>query len=154
MTMEAFDAGRRHSPASGLKHRAGLLETLEEGTCRSRQPIKFTTKDSVIWIRSYEMKAGGWVPKALVVVPEEAEIVRIEVSTDAGHTWQPATLGPEQARWAWREWAYDWEVRERGAAVVLSRATDASDRVQPLAAGWNPWGYLWNAVDRVQLTAV
>ncbi len=27
-------------------------------------------KDYVIWVRSYEMKAGGWVPKALVVIPE------------------------------------------------------------------------------------
>ena len=31
---------------------------------------KIHYKDYVIWIRSYEMKAGGWVPKALVVVPE------------------------------------------------------------------------------------
>jgi hypothetical protein len=31
---------------------------------------KMTYRDYVIWIRSYEMKAGGWVPKALVVVPE------------------------------------------------------------------------------------
>jgi hypothetical protein len=31
---------------------------------------KITYRDYVIWIRSYEMKAGGWVPKALVVVPE------------------------------------------------------------------------------------
>jgi hypothetical protein len=31
---------------------------------------KITYRDDVIWIRSYEMKAGEWVPKALVVVPE------------------------------------------------------------------------------------
>ena len=31
---------------------------------------KITYKEYVIWIRSYEMKAGGWVPKALVIVPE------------------------------------------------------------------------------------
>ena len=31
---------------------------------------KVTYQDYVIWIRSYEMQAGGWVPKALVVVPE------------------------------------------------------------------------------------
>ena len=31
---------------------------------------KIHYKDYVIWIRSYAMKAGGWVPKALVVVPE------------------------------------------------------------------------------------
>ena len=32
--------------------------------------IKIEYKNYVIWLRSYEMKAGGWVPEALVVVPE------------------------------------------------------------------------------------
>jgi len=31
---------------------------------------KIIYKDYVIWLRSYEMKSGGWVPKALVIVPE------------------------------------------------------------------------------------
>jgi hypothetical protein len=33
-------------------------------------PDQIAYKDYVIWIRSYAMKAGGWVPKALVVMPE------------------------------------------------------------------------------------
>jgi hypothetical protein len=31
---------------------------------------KIHYKDYVIRIRSYKMKSGGWVPKALVVMPE------------------------------------------------------------------------------------
>lgn len=32
--------------------------------------LKFAYKDYVIWLHSYELKSGGWVPKALVVIPE------------------------------------------------------------------------------------
>jgi hypothetical protein len=31
---------------------------------------RITYKDYVIWILSYKMKSGGWVPKALMVVTE------------------------------------------------------------------------------------
>jgi len=33
----------------------------------------------------------------------------------------------------------------------MSRATDASGRVQPEAGFWNPSGYLWNGIDRVKV---
>ena len=32
---------------------------------------KITYKNYVIWLRSYELKSGGWVPRALVVIPSE-----------------------------------------------------------------------------------
>ena len=38
----------------------------------------------------------------------------------------------------------------RGILAVLSRATDARGRTQPLVPAWNPAGYLWNAPDRVR----
>jgi hypothetical protein len=28
-------------------------------------------KQHTLWLRSYELKSGGWVPRALVLVPEE-----------------------------------------------------------------------------------
>jgi hypothetical protein len=37
---------------------------------RESSPDQVTYQEYVIWIRSYEMKAGGWVPKALVVLFE------------------------------------------------------------------------------------
>lgn len=27
-------------------------------------------KNHTLWLRSYELKSGGWVPKAVVVIPE------------------------------------------------------------------------------------
>lgn len=32
---------------------------------------KITYKNYLIWLRSYELKSGGWVPRALVVIPSE-----------------------------------------------------------------------------------
>jgi hypothetical protein len=33
----------------------------------------------------------------------------------------------------------------------MSRATDSHDRVQPETADWNPNGYLYNAIDKVNV---
>jgi len=32
---------------------------------------KITYENYLIWLRSYELKSGGWVPRALVIVPSE-----------------------------------------------------------------------------------
>lgn len=80
----------------------------------------------------------------------EAEIVKVEVSVDGGTTWSSATLGHEQARYAWRLWSYEWAAAS-GEHTVLSRATDSQGRTQPASAVWNPSGYLYNAVDQVHI---
>jgi sulfite oxidase len=81
----------------------------------------------------------------------EADIAKVEISTDAGATWTPAKLGHEQAHYAWRLWSYDWKPRKPGDYSILSRATDTQGRTQPDTAVWNPSGYLYNAVDQVKI---
>src|SRR5271170_4509503 len=80
----------------------------------------------------------------------EADVVKVEVSTDGGSTWSSAKLGHEQARYAWRLWSYEWKAKG-GDYAVLSRATDSQGRVQPAAPVWNASGYLYNAVDQVKV---
>jgi sulfite oxidase len=81
----------------------------------------------------------------------EADIAKVEISTDAGATWSPAKLGNEQAHYAWRLWSYDWKAARSGDYTILSRATDSQGRTQPSTALWNPSGYLYNAVDQVKI---
>ena len=81
----------------------------------------------------------------------EADIVRVEISTDSGATWQPAQLGRDQAHYAWRLWEYDWKAPKAGEYALMSRATDSQGRTQPQAAAWNPSGYLYNAIDQVKI---
>lgn len=81
----------------------------------------------------------------------EADIAKVEISTDGGASWIPAKLGHEQAHYAWRLWSYDWKPERGGDYSIQSRATDTQGRTQPAAAGWNPSGYLNNAVDQVKI---
>jgi len=81
----------------------------------------------------------------------EADITKVEISTDAGTTWSPAKLGHEQARYAWRLWSYEWKPGKSGDYTILSRATDTHGRSQPATPVWNPSGYLFNAVDQVNI---
>jgi DMSO/TMAO reductase YedYZ molybdopterin-dependent catalytic subunit len=81
----------------------------------------------------------------------ETQIAKVEVSTDSGSTWQPAQLGREQAKYAWRLWHYKWKAPKSGDYTIMSRATDTQGRTQPQVAEWNPSGYLYNAVDQVKI---
>jgi sulfite oxidase len=81
----------------------------------------------------------------------ETEIQRVDVSTDNGRTWEPARLGRDRAAYAWRQFEYAWRPAGPGSHVLMSRATDARGRTQPVIADWNPAGYLWNAIDRVRV---
>jgi DMSO/TMAO reductase YedYZ molybdopterin-dependent catalytic subunit len=84
----------------------------------------------------------------------DAEIDRVDVSTDGGRTWAAARLGLDRARHAWRAFEYMWRPAGSGSHVILSRATDNRGGVQPAVAEWNPAGYSWNAVDRVRVNVV
>ena len=80
----------------------------------------------------------------------EADIVKVEISTDGGAGWNAAKLGHEQAHYAWRLWNYEWKAKG-GDYAILSRATDSQGRTQPATAVWNPSGYLFNAPDQVRV---
>ena len=81
----------------------------------------------------------------------EADIVKVEISTDAGTTWTPAKLSHDQARYAWRLWSYDWKPGKSGDYTIQSRATDNQGRTQPATPAWNPSGYFYNAIDQVTI---
>jgi len=81
----------------------------------------------------------------------EADIAKVEISTDGGIHWNAAKLGHDQAHYAWRLWSYDWEPVKAGDYTIQSRATDSAGRVQPATPVWNPSGYLYNAIDEVKV---
>ena len=84
----------------------------------------------------------------------EADIAKVEISTDGGTAWSAAKLGHQQVHYAWRLWTYDWKPPKSGEYIVMSRATDSQGRIQPATPLWNPSGYLYNAVDQVKIRVV
>ena len=58
---------------------------------------------------------------------------RVEVRIDDG-PWQAATLDPRNTRYSWQLFSYRWEGAAPGEHTIVSRATDASGAIQPVAA--------------------
>lgn len=80
-----------------------------------------------------------------------APITVVELSVDAGGTWDRAELIGDELRYAWREWQYPWDAREAGAVTIVARAADATGAVQPVKAKHNILGYANNAIQRVRV---
>lgn len=79
----------------------------------------------------------------------DAEIKRVDVSSDYGRTWQKAKIVKKSGRYAWNLWEYRWKVTKPGSYLLMCRATDSKGRAQPFSPYWNQDGYLFNAVDKV-----
>jgi len=72
----------------------------------------------------------------------EDAVARVEVSCDAGSTWNPAELIGPRAAYSWTLWEYLWEVAQPGDYEVLVRATSAGGQVQPLEHDPRLGGYM------------
>jgi DMSO/TMAO reductase YedYZ molybdopterin-dependent catalytic subunit len=82
---------------------------------------------------------------------DSGPVTGVDVSVDRGRTWRPARLTGDASPFGWRLWEYPWTPSHDGAHTLLARARDADGDVQPLVPEWNPSGYLWNAVARVDV---
>ncbi len=109
-------------------------------------------------------------PRAVIVSPSDGEAVvrghhyvrgyawsgaaplrAVEVSVDAGTSWDLAELLGDVEPHAWREWRFGWDAREHGATTLVARAFDAGGNAQPPSVRWNELGYGNNAIQRVRV---
>ncbi|MGB8581243.1 MAG: sulfite oxidase [Candidatus Sulfotelmatobacter sp.] len=81
----------------------------------------------------------------------EADITKVEISTDGGANWNPAKLGHDQSHYAWRLWSCESKIMKPGDHTIRSRAADSQGRTQPAMPLWNPSGYLYNVIDQVDV---
>ncbi|MDQ6676423.1 MAG: molybdopterin-dependent oxidoreductase, partial [Acidobacteriota bacterium] len=61
----------------------------------------------------------------------DADVTRVEVSTDGGKAWKDAALRDKAVRFCWRGWDFTWASPEPGRHTLMSRATDSKGNVQP-----------------------
>jgi DMSO/TMAO reductase YedYZ molybdopterin-dependent catalytic subunit len=62
----------------------------------------------------------------------DAKIVKVELSTDGGETWNEAKFVDESIPNTWRLWEFDWHTPSKpGQASLVARATDSHGRTQP-----------------------
>src|SRR5213595_1240215 len=62
----------------------------------------------------------------------DAEITKVELSTDGGETWNDAKLLGESNLNAWRLWEFTWQTpAQPGKQTLIAGATDSLGRTQP-----------------------
>jgi hypothetical protein len=82
-----------------------------------------------------------------------AGIASVEVSSD-GSNWTPAKLGKDLGRYSFRQFSHSVPTPERGAMVIMARATSATGETQLNELVPNPAGYHHNVIQRLYLEIV
>jgi DMSO/TMAO reductase YedYZ molybdopterin-dependent catalytic subunit len=81
----------------------------------------------------------------------EAEVVKVDLSTDGGRSWRPARLLGEPVPLCWRLWEYTWKAPAPGKHILMARATDKGGQAQPMERDPDRRNYM---ISHVQPTEV
>ena len=81
-------------------------------------------------------------------------ISRVDVSSDGGRNWTEATLGPDHGRYSFRSFSLTVTPSARGAATIMSRASNRAGSAQTFELIHNPPGYHHNVVQRIAVEVV
>ena len=101
------------------------------GTPRRRPLLDMQVKSLIARPAMRETIAAGVPYKVFGAAwTADADIARVEVSSDAGKTWTPADLQGKPLRFCWRLWSHEWTPRP-GRYTLMSRATDSKGATQP-----------------------
>jgi DMSO/TMAO reductase YedYZ molybdopterin-dependent catalytic subunit len=80
-----------------------------------------------------------------------AGIQTVEVSSDDGRNWQPATLDQDMGRFSFRGFRHAFKPGAKGEVTILARATNRQGATQVSQLIFNPAGYHNNVVSRVNV---
>jgi DMSO/TMAO reductase YedYZ molybdopterin-dependent catalytic subunit len=119
----------------------GYFQTFQYATWERRDGLS-----SLVPVTEVQVKAQIARPAPYEVVPKdttyrihgaawagEAEVAKVEISTDGGRSWARAKWTGEPARYAWRFWEFPWQTpAQDGHPILMARATDDRGRVQPM----------------------
>jgi DMSO/TMAO reductase YedYZ molybdopterin-dependent catalytic subunit len=132
----------------------GFEQSIDYSTWERRDGIP-----SLVPIAEMEVKASIARPSAGETVPAkdnyrifgaawtgESEISKVEISTDAGQTWDEAKLLGKAIPFAWRLWEFPWKSPKAGKYSLMARATDKRGRTQPMQRDPDRRNYVVNHV--------
>ena len=73
------------------------------------------------------------------------------VSVDGGKTWKEARLGEDKGKYSWIQWFYLWKPEKPGKYTIMARATNSIGESQPFESLWNPSGFMWNKIEKIEV---
>jgi sulfite oxidase len=102
--------------------------------------------------RGQELKAGALTFSGVAFNDGATPLAAVLVSFDRSQSWRRAVLEIPQTPYGWYPWTLETELKP-GVHQVWCRAFDALGRTQPLdgTTYWNPNGYEWNGVHKIEV---
>lgn len=76
----------------------------------------------------------------------------VMVSVNGGKTWRTAMLGKNYGAYGFRPWHARLSLPKAGTYRLMVKAANAEGHVQPMVAGWNPGGFMYNGIEHVDVT--
>lgn len=157
----SFDSGESMLNSHLRRYRTPLVpikpgQPFESNLTNSEANWRMRMKSVVLTPKAgAELPAGEIEVSGVAFNDGEARIDMLLVSPDAGQSWQRAALRPPADPCAWYEWTTRVHL-PRGKAQLWARAIDALGRSQPFDGSifWNPHGYTWNGVEKIDVTVV
>ena len=83
-------------------------------------------------------------------------VEKVLISLDNGKTWEEASLGLDNGRYAYRAFRYSFRPNKKGKLSIMAKAIDHLGQEQPLAQDvpWDRGGYMFNGIDMVTIKIV
>ena len=98
--------------------------------------------------------AGTRITVRGVAFGGDSGVAKVELSSDDGKSWQPATLGKDYGKYSFRQWETTTTLQEKGNQALMVRCTNLAGDVQPPTPNWNNSGFMRNVIETVQVNAV
>lgn len=111
---------------------------------------KLVVKSQLGSISPGDVLAPGTHELIGVAFSGEARVTKVEITVDGGATWQPSKLDDHDSNYGFRVFRFPWQAKP-GKTKIGSRATDSAGAEQPVEPVWNPSGYLYNAIELVDV---
>lgn len=80
-------------------------------------------------------------------------LTTVQISTDGGTTWHNAKLGKNWGEYGAREWQSGFTPTTAGTYRVMVKSSNMGGLEQPMKAGWNPGGFMYNAIEHLDIQA-
>jgi hypothetical protein len=100
------------------------------------------------------VKAGSQLTVGGIAWDSGYGLRTVEMSTDGGKTWVPASLGEDLGRFAFRTFSFQFRPGAKGRQAVMARATNRIGQTQVTELIHNPAGYHHNVIHSVTFDVV
>ncbi|MEI9983373.1 MAG: molybdopterin-dependent oxidoreductase [Aliidongia sp.] len=98
------------------------------------------------------IRAGASLLARGIAFGGDCGVAKVELSSDEGKSWRQTELGSDEGKYSFRRWQAQITLAE-GDHSLMVRCTNTEGVAQPVAANWNPGGFMRNVVETTPIKA-